>query len=178
MRNARSTTRGVGTALLLMAALGWSGCRTTVQNVQMERVDQSPGGNGGYFIGHPQAKPARSGTREIAELQVELPNRTAQRGQPGMMTTTPAAAESPAMEQASTPSAAGAEGASELYTVKKGDTLWSIAHKMYGKGGLWQRIYEANRDKLSDPGRLRAGMRLHIPRESVSPSSAPSTYEK
>ncbi|MFF1909233.1 LysM peptidoglycan-binding domain-containing protein [Kitasatospora sp. NPDC058218] len=31
------------------------------------------------------------------------------------------------------------------YTVKSGDTLWGIAEKYYGAGGLWQAIYSANR---------------------------------
>lgn len=173
MRNARSTIRAVGTALLLLAASGWSGCRTTVHTVEMERVDQTLAGNGGYLLGQSQPKAARQGTREIAELQVELPNRAAApRRRAGAMMP-PSTAVEPSTAQAS-----ATEAAPELYTVKKGDTLWGIARKMYGKGSHWQRIYEVNRDKLPEPGRLRAGMQLHIPREANEPAGAPGAYEK
>lgn len=32
------------------------------------------------------------------------------------------------------------------YTVKKGDTLWSIAKKYYGDGSKWQTIYNVNKN--------------------------------
>ena len=31
------------------------------------------------------------------------------------------------------------------YTVKKGDCLWNIAKKFYGKGSYWKRIYNTNK---------------------------------
>jgi nucleoid-associated protein YgaU len=49
------------------------------------------------------------------------------------------------------------------YTVQAGDTLWVIAVKVYGKGQLWPVIYEANRDILDDPSRIRPGQVLKIP---------------
>lgn len=33
---------------------------------------------------------------------------------------------------------------SKIYTVVKGDCLWSIAKKFYGDGSKWKKIYEAN----------------------------------
>jgi len=32
------------------------------------------------------------------------------------------------------------------YTIKSGDSLWSIAEKLYGSGAKWQAIYNANKD--------------------------------
>ena len=32
------------------------------------------------------------------------------------------------------------------YTIKSGDSLWSIAEKLYGSGAKWQVIYNANKD--------------------------------
>jgi nucleoid-associated protein YgaU len=49
------------------------------------------------------------------------------------------------------------------YVVQPGDTLWLIAVKVYGNGTLWQAIFEANRDILDDPSRLRPGQTLKIP---------------
>ena len=49
------------------------------------------------------------------------------------------------------------------YVVEEGDNLSSIAGKVYGDSGDWNRIFEANRDLMSDPNRLKVGMRLRIP---------------
>ncbi len=49
------------------------------------------------------------------------------------------------------------------YTVQPGDTLSLIARQVYGLAHLWRVIFEANRDILSDPGRIRPGQVLKIP---------------
>ena len=51
------------------------------------------------------------------------------------------------------------------YTVKKGDTLSSIAARsdIYGNAGKWKKIYDANRKILKDPSRLYPGQVLRIP---------------
>lgn len=49
------------------------------------------------------------------------------------------------------------------YTVQPGDTLSLIARQVYGQAQLWQIIFEANQDLLSDPSRLRPGQVLKIP---------------
>ena len=51
----------------------------------------------------------------------------------------------------------------EIYVVQPGDTLGGIAKKVYGDFRLWQHIFEANRDKLSNPSYIRVGMELLIP---------------
>ncbi|OGO05472.1 MAG: hypothetical protein A2Y73_07510 [Chloroflexi bacterium RBG_13_56_8] len=47
-----------------------------------------------------------------------------------------------------------------LYTVQKGDTLYSIARAF---GVSWQDIWEANRDVLASPELIRVGQQLRIP---------------
>jgi nucleoid-associated protein YgaU len=49
----------------------------------------------------------------------------------------------------------------ETYEVKSGDNLSKIAKKYSGIS--WKDIYEANRDKLSDPDKIFPGQVLKIP---------------
>lgn len=49
------------------------------------------------------------------------------------------------------------------YTVVKGDTLSHIAQAHYGRAGKWRAIFDANRDILDDPDKIRPGQVLTIP---------------
>jgi LysM repeat protein len=51
------------------------------------------------------------------------------------------------------------------YTVQPGDTLSSIAKQIYGRASLWRIIFDANRDILDEPGRIKPGQVLVIPTE-------------
>ncbi len=51
----------------------------------------------------------------------------------------------------------------DTYTVKSGDSLWRIARKCYGKGSLWQLIYQANQSRIANPDRIRTGQVFTIP---------------
>jgi LysM repeat protein len=57
--------------------------------------------------------------------------------------------------------AAGADG--RTYTVKAGDTLSKIAKEFYGNANEYNKIFEANQDKLSSPDRINVGQELKIP---------------
>ncbi len=52
------------------------------------------------------------------------------------------------------------------HTVLRGETLPMIAAQsdIYGDQTLWPLIYRANRDQISDPGHIRPGQTLRIPR--------------
>ena len=53
------------------------------------------------------------------------------------------------------------------YTVRPGDSLWSVALAHYGTGRDWGRIYTANRATIGpDPGMIRPGQVLTIPRDT------------
>ena len=51
----------------------------------------------------------------------------------------------------------------QYYIVKSGDTLSKIAEEYYGDKMLYTKIFEANRDVLKDPNKIRPGQRLLIP---------------
>ena len=58
---------------------------------------------------------------------------------------------------------ASAPGTDQTYTVVTGDTLSHIARRFYGKASRWQAFFDANRDQLDDPDRIRPGQVLKIP---------------
>lgn len=49
------------------------------------------------------------------------------------------------------------------YTVKKGDTLWAIAKAFYGNGSQFNKIYEANKDKIKNPNLIYPDQVFLIP---------------
>ena len=51
----------------------------------------------------------------------------------------------------------------QSYTVAAGDTLSKISQKFYGDAGKYMKIFEANRDSLSDPNLIKVGQTLKIP---------------
>jgi LysM repeat protein len=53
--------------------------------------------------------------------------------------------------------------AGKTYTVKSGDTLSKIAREVYGDANAYMTIFNANRDKLSDPDKIQVGQQLVIP---------------
>ena len=60
---------------------------------------------------------------------------------------------------------------SEKYTVKKGDTLWSISEKTLNSGYDWKKIAQAN--NLNSPYNIEEGQKLSIPeKESVSTNTS------
>ena len=54
-------------------------------------------------------------------------------------------------------------GAGQRYTVRSGDTLSKLAQQFYGNASLYNKIFEANRDKLSDANKIQVGQELVIP---------------
>ncbi len=62
------------------------------------------------------------------------------------------------------PAKAQAAGSTQrTYQVQAGDSLSKIAQQFYGKASEYNKIFEANKDKLSDPDHVRAGVNLVIP---------------
>lgn len=51
----------------------------------------------------------------------------------------------------------------EFYEIKSGDTLGAISKQFYGKSSQYMRIFEANREIISDPNKIYPGQKIRIP---------------
>jgi len=49
------------------------------------------------------------------------------------------------------------------WTVKSGDSLSKIAKDVYDNGGMYMKIFEANKDQLKDPNMIKPGQKLVLP---------------
>jgi nucleoid-associated protein YgaU len=51
----------------------------------------------------------------------------------------------------------------QWHEVVSGETLSKIAQRYYGDASLYPKIFEANKDTLKDPDKIRVGQKLRIP---------------
>jgi nucleoid-associated protein YgaU len=51
----------------------------------------------------------------------------------------------------------------KTYTVKAGDTLSAIAKEHLGSAGAYMKIFELNKDQLTDPDKIKPGQVLRLP---------------
>jgi uncharacterized protein YidB (DUF937 family) len=103
-------------------------------------------------------------TASLGGLLGSLLGGGAARPQPAPPQAPPAAR--PRAEFSSLPPAAPAPPArppDQWYTVVPGDSLSKIAQRFYGDASQWPRIFDANRDQLQNPDRIRQGQKLKIP---------------
>jgi hypothetical protein len=68
-----------------------------------------------------------------------------------------------AQSQTQTAGASVGGAGGRTYTVEAGDSLSKISKHFYGDAGQYMKIFNANRDKLSDPNDIQAGQQLTIP---------------
>ena len=61
------------------------------------------------------------------------------------------------------PAARAAAPAAKTYTVKAGDTLSKIAKDHLGSAGAYMKIFDLNKDQLSDPDKIKPGQVLRLP---------------
>lgn len=59
--------------------------------------------------------------------------------------------------------AAAAKAEPRTYTVKSGDTLSKIAKEMLGNAADYGKIFDANRDQLTNPDLIKPGQVLRMP---------------
>ena len=70
-----------------------------------------------------------------------------------------------AAKPANAPAASG--GSMQTYTVQSGDTLSGIAKKFLGNANAYMDIFNANKDQLTDPDKIKPGQVLKIPQHAT-----------
>lgn len=101
------------------------------------RKDTAVWGNKGYIFGGPKKEAAEEPPLTDVEVQEEISQEVESEPQgPTKMRT---------------------------YQVRKGDTLQKISRQFYGTTKKWPLLYEANRDKLTGPDKIKPGQILVIP---------------
>ena len=63
---------------------------------------------------------------------------------------------------------AAAAAAANTYTVQSGDTLSKIAKEKLGNANAYMQIFNANKDVLTDPDKIKPGQVLKIPQAARS----------
>src|ERR1017187_6571521 len=104
-------------------------------------VDRGQWGNRGYIVGRPAAE-----NEPVVEQITPLP--------PAPAAPTIVENEPPKVEVPEKPT---------KYVVRKGDSLWKIAGKVYGNPLKWPRIYRANKDKIKNPNKIYVNQVLKVP---------------
>ena len=110
-------------------------------------VDRGNWGNRGYLVGHP----ATNAVPTLEAIQPMPPVAAIKDLPPAIIESTP-----PKIETPTKPTE---------YVVKKGDSLWKIAGKVYHNPLKWVKIYRANKAKIKHPNKIHAGQVLISPQD-------------
>jgi LysM repeat protein len=123
-------------------------------------VDRGQWGNRGYLAGGPATN--------VAPTETKIAPEPAAPAQPVVSTPPPPPIAPPVIIE--TPPQKVEEPPAKpkkptTYTVKKGDSLWRIAGRVYGNPFKWPRIYNANKDKIKSANKIYPGQVLKIPQD-------------
>ena len=169
--------------LIFVVGCGSSGMTVRGYTEDRPRVDQESQGNAGYMFGPSGSSvqpTAMKTTRKMYVLEVSKPavgeteamsshssQEAADTGSQRSMSDNPTTGYStPSLQKldmdADTP--LEQQNASFVdYKVEKDDTLQKISKKFYDSYAQWPKIYEANKDKISDPNHIKPGITIQIP---------------
>lgn len=169
--------------LLVLSTFVLSGCVVRTYQATKDRVDQDlTGGNRGYLMANaPQYNDqARKSTRTTQVVEIELhPPFKFEKSKKGAAPVQEQAVYEESMDTGFAESVEPEMEAvgSEQYTVQKNDTLQKISQKFYGTTKKWMKIFEANKETLKSPDKIRPGQTINIPKID-SPSVKPAGYLK
>lgn len=159
------------------------GVETRAYIAQKDRVDQKmEGGNFGYINGTPKQPDLSkmSKTRKVYVLEfTKNPDVTVDELRKPVPPAQPVSIDVPERRSSvapveepviqpitSSPSTSNASSSVDTpseYVIQKNDTLQKISKKVYGTYKKWYQIYEANKDILKDPNRIKPGLTIRIP---------------
>ena len=161
----------IAPVVFFLMAFILSGCVVRTYSVYKERSDLDlNSGNRGYLQGKTTqpatvAKPNRE--NKVIEIEVFPLIKSLKRGKSAAAIKKEADKENETVQQ-------GPEiviqppvlSESQEYTVGQNDTLQKISQKFYGSMHKWTKIYEANKDKLKGPDKIKPGQVLRIPADT------------
>jgi nucleoid-associated protein YgaU len=78
----------------------------------------------------------------------------------------PSTMKDPTPNRSAAPQQTSSPVAMTTYTVQSGDTLSAIAKKFLGNANDYMEIFNANRDQLTDPDKIKPGQVLKIPQHA------------
>ena len=78
----------------------------------------------------------------------------------------PSTMKDPTPNRSAAPQQTSSPAAMTTYTVQSGDTLSAIAKKFLGNANDYMEIFNANRDQLTDPDKIKPGQVLKIPQHA------------
>lgn len=129
--------------------------RTVQAGQTMQSIAKAVYGDGGKWTVISRANPKVDPVKLKAGMELRIPV------DPENVQGVPASA---AREQAAAPPATErAAPVRREHVVAQGDTLSGISKQVYGTTAHWRAILNANKDQLSEPEDIRAGMTLVIP---------------
>ena len=76
------------------------------------------------------------------------------------------AAADPAQPPGADPTAPKLQPSASGVIIRRGDTLWRISKRVYGRGTRYSTIYVANQDQIRDPDRIWPGQVFRVPDKS------------
>lgn len=115
------------------------------------------------------AAPAPASSPGTTPLPATQPNNSAETPDASGAATPPpagAAATTPASDPAQVATAPQLEASASGVIIRRGDTLWRISKRVYGRGTRYSTIYTANRPQIADPNRIWPGQVFRVPDKS------------
>lgn len=83
-----------------------------------------------------------------------------------------------AADQPQTVEQAPLQASKNSVIIRRGDTLWQIARRVYGQGVRYTTIYLANEDQINNPDRIQPGQVFGVPDTAMPEAEAEQIHRK